>query len=535
MELVYLWVEEYKNIHKQGFNFSPRFECEYDENTNKLTINKNDNYIENFFGKNINVTAIVGENGSGKSSVLEAIINNYDNNKILKIYYDSKEQKFYKHAQDFNKIKFKLNQLYIDVVEIEYKNYQKIFFSNSYQTRDMYSGYYLTIYQNKIREIKLAIHLLKNNSFKFPFITPLKLTISLNDKCDELSKLVERYIIKHDYKINFIKNNFFQLDTEIFENNLKIIHFYLLVANITLGELGLSSKFYSILFDKSPKNIDDIIIMFEQYISIDIQNKIKFILTELKDNFKSNKYGFEFSIDITKLDKNFIDEYLRITYINENIANDNNIFQFQFSPYPSEGEYQFLVFFSKIYQYFTKKNIVLLVDEGENTFHPNWQKKFINYIKVFLENNYKNINIQLIFTTHSPFLLSDLPKQNIIFLDKDEKGNCIVADGLKNKKQTFGANIHTLLSDGFFMQGGLMGEFAKGKIDEAIKLLNNSNKLSENEFKYCEEIISIIGEPIIKSQLQRMLDSKKINYIAKDVKEEIEFLKHKIDLLSKRL
>ena len=31
MELVYLWVEEYKNIIGQGFNFSPRFECSYDE------------------------------------------------------------------------------------------------------------------------------------------------------------------------------------------------------------------------------------------------------------------------------------------------------------------------------------------------------------------------------------------------------------------------------------------------------------------------------------------------------------------------
>ncbi len=29
MELVYLWVEEYKNIHRQGFNFSPRFKCDY--------------------------------------------------------------------------------------------------------------------------------------------------------------------------------------------------------------------------------------------------------------------------------------------------------------------------------------------------------------------------------------------------------------------------------------------------------------------------------------------------------------------------
>ena len=73
MELVYLWVENYKNIKKQGFSFSPRFECKYDEETKELTIDKKE-HIENFFGENINVTAIIGENGSGKSSVLSSLI-----------------------------------------------------------------------------------------------------------------------------------------------------------------------------------------------------------------------------------------------------------------------------------------------------------------------------------------------------------------------------------------------------------------------------------------------------------------------------
>jgi len=73
MELVYLWVEEYKNIKKQGFNFSPRFNCRYDEEKKELSIDENDDYIENFFGKNINVTAIVGKNGSGKSNLLELL------------------------------------------------------------------------------------------------------------------------------------------------------------------------------------------------------------------------------------------------------------------------------------------------------------------------------------------------------------------------------------------------------------------------------------------------------------------------------
>jgi AAA15 family ATPase/GTPase len=65
MELIYLYVEEYKNIKDQGFNFSSKYNCTYKDNT--LTIDKNKDYIDNFFGDNINISAIVGKNGSGKS------------------------------------------------------------------------------------------------------------------------------------------------------------------------------------------------------------------------------------------------------------------------------------------------------------------------------------------------------------------------------------------------------------------------------------------------------------------------------------
>ena len=56
MELVYLWVEEYKNIHHQGFNFSPRFTCNYENG--ELTVEKKKDYVS-IFPENINVTAIV--------------------------------------------------------------------------------------------------------------------------------------------------------------------------------------------------------------------------------------------------------------------------------------------------------------------------------------------------------------------------------------------------------------------------------------------------------------------------------------------
>jgi len=140
------------------------------------------------------------------------------------------------------------------------------------------------------------------------------------------------------------------------------------------------------------------------------------------------------------------------------------------------------------------------------------------------------MNLHLLFTSHSPFLLSDIPKQNIIFLDKDENGNCKVVDGLKEKKQTFGANIHTLLSDSFFMEDGLMGEFAKGKIEDVVSFLRGNDSKINNHGE-AKKIINIIGEPVLKMRLETMLDDYKIKQgieTEEDIQEKIDELNQKL-------
>lgn len=164
------------------------------------------------------------------------------------------------------------------------------------------------------------------------------------------------------------------------------------------------------------------------------------------------------------------------------------------------------------------KSINIFLDETEIGLHPQWQKRYISDILESIKPlNTNNIKINFIIATHSPFILSDIPKKNVLFINNGKQVEVDI--------NPFGANIHTLLSHGFFMSDGLMGEYAKNKIDTAIKYLNKS-ELTDSELKYCEGIMSIIGEPIIKNQLQRMLDSRRLSDVEVIKKQIIELQKN---------
>ena len=75
MKLIALVIKQYDELFKnQIFNFSDEYKVDFNFETNELKIDKNLDYIENFYGESIyNISPIVGINGTGKTTVLNKI------------------------------------------------------------------------------------------------------------------------------------------------------------------------------------------------------------------------------------------------------------------------------------------------------------------------------------------------------------------------------------------------------------------------------------------------------------------------------
>jgi hypothetical protein len=171
------------------------------------------------------------------------------------------------------------------------------------------------------------------------------------------------------------------------------------------------------------------------------------------------------------------------------------------------------------------KHINLVLEEIELYFHPEYQKQYIDFLRKSIGRlgleMIKAINIILV--THSPFILSDIPKNNILYIDvDDDTGFSTRLDPLKMK--SFGANISDLLADSFFIKDGLVGDFAKEKInlvlswlqEEARKTVKTEFLFNETELEhpkfdsrikeqeYYTQIIELIDEPLVKQKLKSM-------------------------------
>lgn len=138
--------------------------------------------------------------------------------------------------------------------------------------------------------------------------------------------------------------------------------------------------------------------------------------------------------------------------------------------------------------------INLVFDELEVCLHPEMQRQFIyRLVKMLTRIKNKSTHFNVMIVTHSPFVLSDIPLKQILFLE----------DGVpkEKRKDTFAGNIGEMMYDSFFMESTI-GAFAEDKLKKLIsKIYNKELSKQSEEFK---QFVNCIGDSVVKNMMKEV-------------------------------
>ncbi|MBP4136485.1 AAA family ATPase [Flavobacterium geliluteum] len=602
----------------------------YDENSVELICKPNPNFIEHFFGEDIAlVSAIVGENGTGKTSLLTKLFNQLipvrtgEEECVFFIIEETEEIKYYSFfdlESDFKiisknfKAKNEKSQFY--GFPIYFSNY----LSDNRIHKNQANSLDLSLMSQILNDLNSQKFKFYNSDFTFSFYknTQLKRWMKMlsnkeiTDILDDYSLPVFKKINIEFHKSNIVatnsikhypfKNASYQyreiLETEV-QNTLSTFDmindfFRSKTSKYSANEsnymqtidflvLELMRYITDLIFNPEKTNIFPKIKNLEDFENLENINSSIEILKLLKNNFYfldiNNKkadivFPFDLLIDFSvNFEKSIAD--------NDNVILDGNCkvivnfttavtildlyekFYFELTKLFKSDYHQFINFFPNIILSSGEEMIfnlisllhdnkeintnvdlpaILFLDEADLGLHPKWKKMFVNTLIKILPKIFIGLRIQIIFTTHDPLTLSDIPNGNIIYLKK-ENGKTVILDTENKPKKSFGANITDLLADSFFIDNGLMGDFAKAKIEDTIKWINLENykkdsksqelyQLSQDEYNHHKQIIELIDEPILKMKLAEMIDELKggKDFQKELARKEIDFLKSKFGI-----
>ena len=150
------------------------------------------------------------------------------------------------------------------------------------------------------------------------------------------------------------------------------------------------------------------------------------------------------------------------------------------------------------------RNYNVVLDEVEICFHPEYQRTFLRDLILLINRTgiTDKCGINILMTTHSPFILSDIPQTNILYLEDGKRRHH------EDFKKPFAANVNDILYQDFFMKKGFMGALAQHKILRLVKFLSSEEVTRESyDMELADRLIEKVGDPLLKSKLVSLLNS----------------------------
>mgnify|MGYP000043874533 CR=1 FL=1 len=157
----------------------------------------------------------------------------------------------------------------------------------------------------------------------------------------------------------------------------------------------------------------------------------------------------------------------------------------------SDGEHQ-LLHSLNLFLLFRNKSALFLLDEPETHFNPDWRAEFITTLKNCLpERDEIPTTRELLITSHSPFIVSDSPRENVLVFKKDQMGKVSCQ---RPEFRTFGASVN-LINIRIFDKDDTIGQVAKTVLDQ----LYERYEKGENADLLIEEANAVLGDSVEKT------------------------------------
>lgn len=540
MRLCFIWVKEYKGFKNLSLNLSSDVDFNFEYENFYLKKQKNENYIEGLYDPRItDITAIVGKNGAGKSNCLELICtlakgalsqfnveyvsvmehnddfiisNNLDGELRTNFNFNSTHVKG--KIKGFNTIFFsnvydeRFYEFSRDVVNVTAKNNYGYGFNKSGRNRvDLFSSQIELISKHKDsleKYIKLEI---PNSIFvELNFSIGYQKSHRNSEFFSAFRKRLHGLVIQDKKFLCILKFNFlikllflidkrrldFDYDSLKFEDNEPTELFLSEKISMCFNALNESTKNSNInLFDEEDSS--SILRMVENWNSLRfIEDHIGSIKPKLVESRLHVPGLMSYKVTFDSGNIEYVKELCRacssirgVKFVWDGISSGSNAFLNLLTVLHDELEG-------------TRNDTLICIDEGDLYLHPAWQIDFINILNNILPKFFSG-NIQLVLTSHSPFLLTDLTRENVIIL-QDRK----VIDKKDFPIKTFGSNLYELYKNVFFLNQKRYGSLAAGHIEYATqKIIRGNLTLSEKED--LDKFIEIIGDKLLYNQLKGML------------------------------
>ena len=167
----------------------------------------------------------------------------------------------------------------------------------------------------------------------------------------------------------------------------------------------------------------------------------------------------------------------------------------------SEGQRAFLDIVSKcvsaIYSLEEGDSLILLIDEPDRALHPELSRKFLDALLNTVAKC-KGRSVQIVLTSHSPFIVTDILPENVYAIDMQNGVRVI-----RTNQDTYATNIYYLLMDSF-MLSNTFGEYSNKQLKRIVKLLSDSNEINYKRLEHIKKIIDRIGENTVKNKLMEL-------------------------------